>query len=227
MKNKSELIISALSAFLLTGFIVNYMPDTVPVHYGISGNADRYGSRWTFLVFACAPLLIELFHMWRRTKDSEEVKRDEKSERRTVMSIEYVFILVGWGTAVLAASGAATLNTRTVSFFTSLFIGVLLIGISNVYGKTVRNHYFGIRIPQTLRSDVAWRKTHRLSGYIGVGAGFVVLIWAVATYAIAPKEPSIVMLVSMLVMLLGAAVVPTCLGIYYGHKYPGTGSDVR
>jgi len=57
--------------------------------------------------------------------------------------------------------------------------GLLFLLFGNYLGKTTRNFFFGIRTPWTLASDEVWRRTHRLGGWLMVGAGLVLIGMAV------------------------------------------------
>ena len=65
-----------------------------------------------------------------------------------------------------------------VSFVINLLVSVLFIFIGNYLGKLQRNFWAGIRTPWTLASDLAWERTHRLGGWLFVGAGVVGIVTA-------------------------------------------------
>jgi uncharacterized membrane protein len=45
--------------------------------------------------------------------------------------------------------------------------------MGNVIGKVRKNFYIGIRVPWTLASDRVWNDTHRMAGWLWVGAGIL------------------------------------------------------
>lgn len=65
-----------------------------------------------------------------------------------------------------------------VSFVINLAVSVLFIFIGNYLGKLQRNFWAGIRTPWTLASDIVWERTHRLGGWLFVGAGVLGIITA-------------------------------------------------
>jgi uncharacterized membrane protein len=69
---------------------------------------------------------------------------------------------------VLRASGL-----EVPAAMSQLPVSVSLIVFGNYLGKTTKNFWLGIRTPWTLASDEVWLKTHRLSGILFAGAGFV------------------------------------------------------
>ena len=76
-------------------------------------------------------------------------------------------------------------------------VGLLLMLVGNYLGKTTRNFFFGIRTPWTLASDEVWRRTHRLGGWLMVGAG--VVLCAMAWSGLSPALLVATLLVAVLV----------------------------
>ena len=73
---------------------------------------------------------------------------------------------------------------------------MLLIVIGNYLPKCRRNKYVGIRLPWTLKSDENWDKTHRLSGYVWMLGG---LIMVIVTWIGRPQITLIVLLAIILI----------------------------
>ena len=44
-----------------TAFVLQYMPDSVPMHYDMSGNIDRWGSKYENMIFPIIILIMALF----------------------------------------------------------------------------------------------------------------------------------------------------------------------
>lgn len=55
-------------------------------------------------------------------------------------------------------------------------VGLLFATLGNYLGKSKRNFFLGIRTPWTLASDEVWRRTHRLGGWVMVGAGVALVV---------------------------------------------------
>jgi uncharacterized membrane protein len=54
--------------------------------------------------------------------------------------------------------------------------GILFILLGNYLPKLPRNFFFGIRSPWTLASETVWKRTHILSGWLFVVAGFLITV---------------------------------------------------
>lgn len=57
----SWLIILTAMAFVITGICVQFMPETVPMHYNMQGEIDRYGSRNENFLFPCIIVAFNVF----------------------------------------------------------------------------------------------------------------------------------------------------------------------
>ncbi len=55
--------------------------------------------------------------------------------------------------------------------------GLLLIVIGNYMPKMPQNWFLGIRTPWTISSEVVWKKTHILGGWLFMVSGVIYLIW--------------------------------------------------
>lgn len=66
MKNKILWLISAVP-LIVTGIVLKSFPDKVPMHYDVSGNIDRWGSKneqFIFPVFIlCMTLFADIYHI--------------------------------------------------------------------------------------------------------------------------------------------------------------------
>jgi len=153
------------------------IPDPVPTHWNLSGQADGFTPKpWGVLIF---PFL--LAGVWVIFKliplVSPHGYRVDSFLR--VVDILQVTVLgclsvIAIG-AYLAAVGRADINT-----IVPLTIGVLLIILGNYLGKLRRNFFLGIRTPWTLASEEVWNRTHRVGGYVFFFAGVVVGLGALA-----------------------------------------------
>ena len=67
-------------------------------------------------------------------------------------------------------------------------VGAFLIATGNVLPRVRPNRTWGIRTSQTLQSDGAWRRVHRLTGYIRVAMGLLVCVAAFGCASAADQD---------------------------------------
>jgi uncharacterized membrane protein len=192
-----------LIAFFVPMLAYERMPASVPMHWDMSGQADRWMSKaWgafvmptvTALVFALLRLLPRIsprgFRIERFTSAYEIILLS------TVAFLAFTSTLV-----TLAQLGIPVPMDRAVRSGA----GMLFVILGNLMGKLRRNFFIGIRTPWTLASEEVWLRTHRLGGKLFVLAGFVVFVTAlVATHGTA----------ILLVAVSLAALVPSAYSFW-------------
>ena len=90
-------------------------------------------------------------------------------------------MLVIHGIVLALALGYHVSVTRIVP----ALVGALFVVIGNMMPLVRPNWWFGIRTPWTLSSDRVWVRTHRVGGYLMLGAGLVAT--AVGLLAAGPR----------------------------------------
>ena len=61
MKSKRAMWIFAAIPMIVTSIVLQFMPDTIPMHHDLAGNTDRWGSKMESFIFPIIILLITLF----------------------------------------------------------------------------------------------------------------------------------------------------------------------
>ena len=175
MKIKSELAIIGiiLLPFIYLAFLWNQLPKTIPVHWNINGEIDRYGNKTELLLIPILlPLLTYLIFLVIPKIDPKKKlnKMGNKLQSlkflmTTLMSILALFIIYSTKEQCL-----------TNPNYVIIIIGVLYIILGN-YFKTIKPNYFiGIKTPWTLESEYIWKETHRLGGILWLLGGFLVIV---------------------------------------------------
>jgi uncharacterized membrane protein len=146
----------------------------IPVHWGLDGKPDRYGGKLEGLGLmpGIAGFLLLLF--WAIPKIEPRRLNLEKSLKayKIIIGLLMTILCVIHAGTVFSCMGYAIDLNRIVT----LSVGVMFIGIGNVMGKIRSNFFMGIRTPWTLSSELSWRKTHRLGGWLFVGLGLFMLL---------------------------------------------------
>ena len=148
------------------------LPDRMPVHWGISGEVDRYGSRFegVFLLPLMVIFVNLLFWALPVLDPKKNIARFQPTLRLLCMVITG-FLLMLWGMLILNALGYG-LAPNT---FVPAAVTVLMLVFGNFFGKLKPNYFVGIRTPWTLESERVWIETHRMAGRIWVAASVVML----------------------------------------------------
>ena len=84
-------------------------------------------------------------------------------------------LLFGIHLSYIIAPGPLAVNGLSTRMFSAGIAGFLLV-VGNMFGKSERNFFVGIRLPWTIASEANWKATHRFTGKIMVGLGVLLLI---------------------------------------------------
>lgn len=149
-----------------------HMPDKVPVHWGITGDPNRYGSKMEQLTLSALPLVLFLFLNYLPSIDPK--KESYKKHDNSFSIINFVIILV---LIIFNLTGLFSALGYNIQFqkIVPVLLGVLFIVLGNFMTQLRHNYFFGIRTPWTLASEYVWKKTHRFGGYVFVLIGLVPL----------------------------------------------------
>jgi uncharacterized membrane protein len=179
------LIALALGASAL---IYPRLPQTIPIHWNLHGEVDRYGDKSVglFIMPAIMALLLGLFRALPWLSPRQFGIDAFRSTWLFVMVavigvLGYVHAMMLW---TLWRGPIDILRGLTAG----LFIFFVLCG--NVLGRVKRNFFIGVRTPWTLASERVWTDTHRMtarlfvaSGVLGVAAilagmpGWMSIVW--------------------------------------------------
>lgn len=144
---------------------------SIPVHWGIDGQPDRFGGKLEGLWLL--PLvnvgLVLLFSLLPRIDPKgENILRSYKAYR--ALWAGFLIFMLGMHAILIANILGSPIN---VTYFLMPASGLMFIVLGNYMGKIRRNYTMGIRTPWTLASDRVWDKTHRLGGWLLVLSGIV------------------------------------------------------
>jgi uncharacterized membrane protein len=176
------------------------LPDRVPVHWGLSGEPDRFGTRLEGVWLLPAVML----GMWLLKQALP--KLDPRRESYAKMQSTYDFVINAILTTMLALHlvviAAGLGYVVPMRRFIPLIGGAFLIALGNVLPRTRPNWTLGIRTPWTLSNDRVWTRTHRVGGYLMTAAGVVVL----ASAAIPGVASGVAAIAAFIVAAFGSVI---------------------
>ena len=166
---------------ILWGLIIwKQLPNQIPIHFNLAGQANNYQSK-PLAVFGLPLflLLMHLFVIFVTARDSKNQTMNEKMGK----VIYWLTPIVSLGVFYLIYSKALG-STTNPSIFASALLGLIFVMMGNYIPKLKVNHTVGIRLPWTLQSEDNWHKTHRLAGKLWVLGGLILLIEAGIQFAV-------------------------------------------
>ncbi|MFT3880517.1 MAG: SdpI family protein [Gemmatales bacterium] len=199
-----------------------WLPEKVPVHWGIDFTPDKWAPRDDMFWYLFAvpigmvgiTLLLVALIYWFSPRGFEPAKANPQLNSFIILLIVGLFaalhavILVGYMTQQMPVSSG---------IMGVVFLFFILLG--NVLGKIQRNFWIGIRTPWTLANHQVWEKTHRLGAWTFVGADTIGLLSLFFTSLV----PMPVMFGCWVGLLSLAGLVPVIYSLVYYKKLERSG----
>jgi uncharacterized membrane protein len=146
-----------------------FAPDSLPVHWSLGGQANRYGGKVEGLFLLPAITLVVLVGVKLLPRiDPLKAHYAEFSRAYAVVALLIVAFLAAVYATTLAVAFGVPVNASRVVL---PLLGVLLIGIGAVLNQVRPNWFVGIRTPWTLSSERSWTATHRVGRWVLIGMG--------------------------------------------------------
>ena len=153
-------------------FLWDRLPEEVPIHWNMNGDADQYSSKLFAVVFM--PLLFVVLQWVAVLLTSADPKRQNQSEK--VKNL--VFWLVPMISILIPAFmyfGALGIAVR-IDILLPIILGLLFVAVGNYLPKCRQSYTIGIKLPWTLASEENWNRTHRLAGWVWVAGGILLMV---------------------------------------------------
>jgi immunity protein, SdpI family len=149
-------------------------PDTLPVHWSLSGQPDRYAGKLEglFLLPAIA-LLIAIGMRVLPRFDPQHMRYQEFARAYALAGFAIVAVLAATYATILLWLRGVPLN---IGLVVGPLVGLLLIVLGAVMNEIRPNWFFGIRTPWTLSSERSWTATHRVGRWVLMCMGVAIAL---------------------------------------------------
>ncbi len=178
MKNRKLRILNYLFAFmnlLLAVGIYRFLPDQIPMNWGLDGSVSYGDKRQIFLVCGMGLVCAILFDLLPRIDPRRRNYEKFKGFYDCFCVIMQLFLLAMAGILLTEAFRPGTVSVPKVVMAA---VGLLFLFLGNMMPKFKSNFYCGIKTPWSLSSEEVWRKTHRLGGKCFCAAGLLFFLSA-------------------------------------------------
>lgn len=204
------LIVAAM--FVFSFIMYPRLPDIVPTHWGLTGEADGFSPK-AFGAFFAPVLGLGIAFLFSISQRMDP-KRDayvnfQKSWLRMQIGIISFFAYLHVITVLAALNPSISSNVGT---FITAGIGVLFILIGNSMGKLEQNWFVGLRTPWTLSDPEIWRKSQRLGGLMFVLGGIAILITALTI------RTSLALFITFMATVACVTIIPIGYSYYLARK---------
>ncbi|MCT4378667.1 DUF1648 domain-containing protein [Leuconostoc falkenbergense] len=205
MKNSRVLLPNLISLLPIVygGLLWQYLPQQLPIHFGIDGQPDQYAPK-LIAVIGLPVLIIAVNYVIIRSMKNKGIDNQK------------VFPVLIWSLPLLLNVVQIVTFMHALNYHINIgsvilpVIGLLFIVLGNYLPKTTPNYMVGIRLPETLHNSENWQKTNRLGGFTMVFAGFILLITGIIGNMIA--------VIGLIVAMVITILVPAVYAIWLAHR---------
>jgi uncharacterized membrane protein len=207
--NRLDAISLALlgGAAAITAALYSRLPESVPTHFDLRGNADA----WMSKPIGATLLLGIAFLVWLLVRFGAAILPHGMRERLRASPVSIVGLLTTGLFAVLQLLilWAALHAPGSIGRPLGAALGVYWIVLAQVLPRVRRNPFIGIRTTWTLTSDENWARTHRFASVTFTLGGLV------AVFAAVVAAPAI-----SVIAILASALVPVVWSFIVAHRLP-------
>ena len=188
--------------FSFAAYLYPSLPQTIPTHFNIKGEADGFGERSTIFlgpsILSGVGLFTFLLLSNIKNFDPKKLKTEDEGmfKKLALFLVAFMSLL---GLIITFASTAPKLN------ITNLLLPLLGISfaIMGWYMPKIHQNYFaGFKLPWTLENVDNWNETHKVAGKIWIYGG---IIQAMGTLILPSVAAFIVFITSTFIMV----IIPT------------------
>lgn len=195
-------ILLTLLMLLLSYLFFENLPETLPLRFDLNGTPSNYQPKLLAVLIMPIALVISLVAVRGLIAISPPQYTMPKSQRAIKSILFGIGLLFSCcHLAILFYDPITSLHTKLVS----VGIALLLVVIGNVWGKTERNFFIGLRLPWTIASEANWKATHRLAGKLMVIAGLALVPASFLTSSLLPA----------IFLIVASAVIPAFYSYWY------------
>lgn len=218
LKNTKLLVITSLLTLLPipVGLALwNHFPETMAVHFGITGQADGYASP-ALAVFGLPALLLAVQWLCILCTAFDKGNRSRNQKMQTIvlwvipilsnLSLLGIYALaLGWKFSPVA--------------WTMIPMGLLFTVMGNYMPKTRMNSTMGVKIYWVYTSEDNWNATHRFAGKLWMVGGIVLMLCASLPLKWAVN--------AMLALILPMVVLPIVYSWRFYKKELAEGKELK
>lgn len=176
MKKRWLGFVLPLLALVFSAVVFDRLPEQVPTHFNLRGEADDWSSRAfaAFLMPAMMLLLYALFHLFPKISP-RRANMDRFEDTYWMIANLAIGFMAAMHVLVLGRALGWPIDITSAVL---LGVGLMFMIIGNVLPRMRSNWWMGIRTPWTMENENVWRATHRLAGKTFMIGGAITVLAA-------------------------------------------------
>lgn len=194
------LIILAIP-FGYAAYVYPSLPNTIPTHFNMKGEADGFGERSSIFLGPGIMAAVGLFTFFLLSNIKNFDPKRFKAEDDGMFKKFALMMVTFLSMMGLIITFSASNHTINITKLLLPLIGLFLAIIGWYMPKLHQNYFAGFKLPWTLENEANWNATHQLAGKIWVYGG---IAQAVGTL-ILPSVPAFIIFIVVTAIM---AIVP-------------------
>lgn len=212
MKNKKIFYLLMFLPLLVVLISLKFLPDQIPAHYGISGEVDRWGSKYETLIFPGVTIIFDIIMLIITKYASKQEKGGNNNQKIGIITGILLLLLLNIMTFYFLYTDFNKVeNLASVPIDPSQLIfislGVIIMILGNIMPKVKMNSMIGLRTTWSMKNEITWKKSQRFGGISFIIIGILIIITNLFFH------PPISILLSLIILV---ASLP--FDIYYTYK---------
>lgn len=177
------LFLTALLHLTIILTAVNFLPDSIPVHYDINMNPDRWGSKYELFLSPVFNFIeaVAMYFVSRCMSKQENGENNAKIILLTGSAIN-IFSIVMTANTLIHDFRAVSGNLDTGNNFVKLItvsMGILIAVTGNFIPKCKINSLIGLRTKWSMKNEDIWFKCQRFGGIFMFFCGILIALSSV------------------------------------------------
>ena len=155
------------------------VPQSVPLHFDLKGNIDKYGTKHDLLILIVSLTLVNaVVYLIVRNIYKIDPRKNAWLNKERMHRMAFGMALYLSAIWIMLVYEIANNDVSNTMKFTFVAAGLLVALIGNNMYNLKPNYFAGIRLPWTLENEDNWNKTHQLAGRLWFFGGLLFAIIA-------------------------------------------------
>lgn len=181
MKNKNIFYFLMFLPLLVVLISLKFLPDQIPAHYGISGEVDRWGSKYETLIFPGVTIIFGIIMLIITKYASKQEKGGNNNQKIGIITGILLLLLFNIMTFYFLYTDFDKVeNLASVPIDPSQLIfislGVIIMILGNIMPKVKMNSMIGLRTTWSMKNEMTWKKSQRFGGISFIIIGILIII---------------------------------------------------
>jgi uncharacterized membrane protein len=162
-----------LLPYLYLAAVWNRMPEKLPLHWNSNNEIDNWGGKGIAWLL---PLIIPgglyaLMWLILFIDPKQKLQQMDRKFHQLKLVLTITFSLF----TLLVFYYAQKNEFKNGTHWIIVFEGILFASMGNFFQALKPNYFIGIKSPWTLESEIVWRKTHKVFGWVWVAGGLAMI----------------------------------------------------